>query len=120
MEDVLVGAGDLLFIDSSHVLRAGGDLPYLFGEVVPSLPVGVLVHVHDIYLPFAYPSRFAKAMWTEQYVLQAMLAHTPRYQVVFASHMMGRDHTEAMRQAFGPYVGSNPKAYGQSFWFVTT
>src|SRR5262245_3725845 len=49
-------AGDLLFIDSSHVCRTRGDIPYLFCGLIPRLPAGVLVHVHDIYLPFDSPN----------------------------------------------------------------
>ena len=50
-----LGAGDILFIDSSHIAMPGTDVDRLFLDVLPRLPSGVLVHVHDILLPDAYP-----------------------------------------------------------------
>lgn len=113
---VVGGAGELLFIDSSHILRTGGDLPYLFGQVVPSVPVGTRIHVHDIFLPYDYSPRMAEAMYNEQYLLQALLAHTPRYRVVFPTHCISRRHPEAMRSVFGDPVGALPEYHGSSFW----
>ena len=112
-----LGASDILFVDSSHVARSGSDVPLLFGEVIPRLPPGVLVHVHDVFLPWDYPEAYRRRLYTEQYVLQALLAHAPRYRVVFATQLMSRRHPEAMRAAFGRAVASGPDFYGASFWF---
>ena len=54
----------ILFIDSSHILRTGGDLPFLYCDLVPSLPSDVAVHVHDIYLPFDYSQLGVDLWWT--------------------------------------------------------
>ena len=51
-----LAAGDLLFIDSSHVLMPGSDVDFLLNQILPALPAGVLVHVHDIFLPDGYPA----------------------------------------------------------------
>ena len=113
-------AGDLLFIDSSHICRTRGDLPYLFCNVIPSLPAGVLVHVHDIFLPYDYPNLYDQWCHTEQYLLACMLAHSTRYQVVLATHWLSREHPAAMNAAFGPLAGvpsSAPHHLGCSFWF---
>jgi hypothetical protein len=48
-------SGDVLFVDTTHTVKTGGDVPHLFSHVVPSLPPGVLVHFHDIFLPYEYP-----------------------------------------------------------------
>ncbi len=53
--DIPVDSSTLLFIDSSHLTRAGGDIPFLYNRLLPQLPAGTLVHVHDIYIPYDYP-----------------------------------------------------------------
>src|SRR4029078_2385906 len=62
----------LLFIDSSHITRPRGDVPYLYNEVLPKLPGGTVVHFHDIFIPYDYPTCYAHLCWTEQYVLHAL------------------------------------------------
>lgn len=66
-------AGDILFIDSSHVLMPGSDVDLLFNEICPRLPAGVLVHIHDIFLPDAYPAAWAWRSYNEQNALAGML-----------------------------------------------
>ena len=111
---------DLLFIDSSHICRTRGDLPYLFCKVLPSLPAGVLVHVHDIFLPYDYPNLYDQWCHTEQYLLACMLAHSRRYRVVLTTHWLSRTQPAAMNATFGPLAGtadSAPHHLGCSFWF---
>jgi hypothetical protein len=112
-------ADDVLFIDSSHICRTRGDLPYLFCQVLPSLPAGVLVHVHDIFLPYDYPNIFDPWCYEELYLLHCMLAHTPRYQTVFANHFLSRQHPDQMRAIFGSVVASEEVTnhFGCSYWF---
>ena len=122
VEDVAAGdlplcAQTLLFIDSSHIARAGGDIPHLFNAILPTAPPGVLVHVHDVFIPYDYPPFCREHLYTEQYVLQALLAHSPRYRVLFATHYMSREHPDPMRETFGQVVGRDPLHYGSSFWF---
>ena len=113
-----IDSNTLLFIDSSHVCRSGGDLPYLFTQLLPSLPAGVLVHVHDIFLPYDYPDGYHDRFYTEQYLLHALLAGS-RSRVKLATHYLARTHPEAMRAAFGSAVASDPLLNGASFWFTT-
>lgn len=108
--------GDLLFIDSSHVCRSGGDLPYLFCRVLPDLPPGVLVHVHDIFLPYDYPQSYVGRIYTEQYLLHALLAGGGRFRVELAVHFLAREHLASLRRAVSPAIGSHPYFYGASFW----
>lgn len=80
-------SGDLLFIDSSHVIRPQGDVVFEFLEVLPSLASGVVVHVHDIFTPRDYPDQWVREavrMWDEQYLLEALLSSSDRYEVMVA------------------------------------
>ena len=112
-------ATSILFIDSSHILRTGGDLPILYGHLVPSLPPGVHVHVHDIYLPFDYSELGTDLWWTEQYVLQALLAHSPRYRIDLALRWMTAMSPDLMSEVFGTIVVTEPAHGGGSLWFTT-
>ncbi|HYD98304.1 MAG TPA: class I SAM-dependent methyltransferase [Alphaproteobacteria bacterium] len=67
-------AGDVLFIDSSHVLMPGTDVDLLFGTVLPALPPGVLVHIHDIFLPDDYPAAWTWRGYNEQQGVFGLLA----------------------------------------------
>lgn len=80
-----IGPGDLLFVDSSHVFKAGSDVEHQFMHIYPSLAAGVYVHIHDIFLPNDYPiewnvERFQ--FWNEQQYLAVMLDNSDRYEVV--------------------------------------
>lgn len=116
-EELALGERSILFVDSSHVARAGGDVPLIFNELVPALSPGTLVHVHDIYIPYDYPDALRRQLYSEQFVLQALLSGAPRYEVVLAAHYMARCHPEAMQRAFSPVVGHDPLHYGAAFWF---
>lgn len=107
----------LLFIDSSHICRGAGDIPHLFCKVIPRLPAGVLVHVHDIFLPYDYPIVYLKRMYTEQYLLYATLANSDRYEILLTAHYMSRNYPREMQAAFGSIVGTHNLFFGASFWF---
>jgi Methyltransferase domain len=85
-------AGDLLFIDSSHVLKCGSDVQFLLFDVLPRLPVGVVVHFHDIFAGFEYPARWLLdegRYWNECYALRAFLSYNRAWEVLFfISHLM--------------------------------
>lgn len=70
-----LSAGDVLFIDSSHVVRMSNDVAHLFCRIIPTLKPGVVIHVHDVFLPYEYPKRFFYDCpgWGEQYMLHALL-----------------------------------------------
>ena len=75
-------ANDVLFIDSSHIVKIGGDVNYLFLELIPSLRPGVLILVHDIFFPVEYPREWIidrLNFWTEQYLLQAFLCFNEKF-----------------------------------------
>jgi predicted O-methyltransferase YrrM len=88
-----LAAGDMLFIDSSHVAMPGSDVDRLILDVLPRLPGGVLVHVHDVTLPFAYPDSWAWRGYNEQIAVGALL-QGGGYDLVFASHYVGKVRPE--------------------------
>jgi hypothetical protein len=106
----------LLFIDSSHVCRSEGDLPFLYCEILPKLPPGVLVHIDDIFLPFDYPDNYFERFYTEEYLLHALLSDSTKFEVVLATHYLTREHPAVMQAVFGPAVGVDPLFFGASFW----
>ena len=112
-------AGDILFIDSSHACRTRGDVPYLYCQLLPSLPAGILVHVHDIYIPFDYPNSYDGWCYSEQYLLYCMLAYSNRYRTALATHWLTREHLEPMRTVLGSKVGDerDSRYFGCSYWF---
>ena len=80
-----LAAGDILFLDSSHVAVAGSDVELAFCDLLPRLPAGALVHVHDVFLPDPYPDAWRWRGYNEQ-LLVACLLQGGAYTPVFASH----------------------------------
>jgi Methyltransferase domain len=109
-------AGDILFIDSSHVAKTGSDVNYLFFEILPRLRKGVIVHFHDIFLPDEYPRAWVIDQgrnWNEQYILRAFLQYNTDWRVVWSAHLMGTRHRDAVQQVFPRYPALGG---GGSFW----
>jgi methyltransferase family protein len=79
-----LGPGDILFIDGSHIVFQGTDGPYLFLRVLPRIRPGVIVHIHDIFLPDDYPANFQDRWYNEQYLLAAMLLGNSGWTVLAA------------------------------------
>jgi hypothetical protein len=106
---------DILFIDSSHQVHVANDVAKLFCNVVPALTQGVAIHVHDIFLPFDYPEPFCTdySGWGEQYLVQVMLAASPR-EILWPGYFV-----QKLRPELGeglPFLGAGR---AQSFWFRT-
>jgi hypothetical protein len=111
--------GDILFLDSSHRAFQGSDVTVFFLEILPRLKPGVIVHIHDIYLPYDYISGHVPRLWNEQYLLAtALLFGAARFEILFPSWFVGRDreladHAKALLR-LGPLVDLD--LYGASFW----
>lgn len=105
-----LGSGDILFIDSSHRLKAGSDLECLLERVLPRLPRGVRVHFHDIFLPDPYPETWAWRRYNEQEAVAQLLADG--YALEFSSH---RARTTRLNGVLArlPLL---PGAFESSFW----
>jgi hypothetical protein len=103
-------AGDILFIDTSHVAIRGGDTNFIFCHILPRLQTGVVVHFHDIYLPYDYDKGLYYAtgrFYAEQYLLAAMLANTDRYIPLISVYNCTMNDSEQLL----------PFNNGSSFWF---
>ena len=102
-------AGDILFLDSSHVVGIGSDVVREYLEILPRLNPGVIVHMHDIFLPAEYPRASVVnnlCFWSEQYLLQAFLAFNTSFEVLWGSSAMQIFHGEELERAFPQWSGS--------------
>jgi predicted O-methyltransferase YrrM len=91
---------DILFVDTSHAVRIGGDVTFIILDVLPALRDGVVVHFHDIFLPWHYPREWFEDhewYWAEQYMLQAFLAFNAAYEVLVSVHLLARKHGDRLR-----------------------
>lgn len=110
---------DILFIDSSHVIRPWGDVLREFQEIIPRLASGVLVHVHDIFTPRDYPERWLRVerrLWNEQYLLEAFLAFNDRFEIICMSNWLKHTHFAEFSRAC-PTAGSHPSVEPSALWF---
>ena len=110
-------AGDVLFIDSSHVAKTGSDVNYIFFEILPRLAPGVRVHIHDIFLPMEYPKEWVieeNRSWNEQYLVRALLMFSHRFRVVFGCAYAYARHRALVAAALG--VNEDSTYGGGSLW----
>lgn len=108
--------GDVLFVDTTHVVRLGGDVNHIVLDVLPGLRKGVLVHFHDIWLPYEYHPGLTEHLnmhWTEQYLLQALLSGNPSFEILFATQAVATEQAERFRRLVPRFKGVN---HPTSFW----
>ncbi len=116
---VSLEAGDILFIDSSHVAKLNSDVNFLYMRVLPRLKSGVIIHIHDIYIPYEYPrvhfTQKPSYYWNEQYVLQAFLSGNRDFEVLLPGYYAQTDLQAAFKSTFMSY---NPAVHRatSSFW----
>jgi hypothetical protein len=95
-------AGDILFIDSSHVLKTGSDVHYEFLNILPALKAGVFVHVHDVFYPFEYPQGWSgreNRSWNEAYLVDMLVTHGNSYDILFFNDAFLTKVTDQVREA---------------------
>ena len=110
-----LGPGDLLFIDSSHILMPGSDVDHLMNRVLPGLPAGVRVHLHDIFLPDDYPAAWAWRGYNEQLAVAALL-HGGGYRPLFASHYAVTRMAGRVADSAAAGLPLAPGAHESSLW----
>lgn len=105
---------DILFIDSSHVTKAGSDVNYLFFEVLPRLKKGVLVHFHDIFFNFEYPLEWVLEgrSWNESYLLRAFMQYNSNFEILFFNDFFQKHQQSFLKDNVPEFIG---KTSG-SFW----
>jgi hypothetical protein len=114
-----LGPGDMLFIDSSHILMPGTDVDQLLNQVLPLLAPGIIVHIHDIFLPDAYPTSWAWRGYNEQSAI-ATLLQGEAYELLFASHYMASRHGCRLNHSALAELPGLGSAFESSLWLQKT
>jgi hypothetical protein len=110
---------DILFIDNSHRILPNSDATVFFMEVLPNLPKGVIVHIHDIYLPYDYPQFMCDRFYSEQYGLAMYLMANPeKYQVLIPNYFVSEDKelSSIIENIWDHPNLENVEQHGGSFW----
>jgi hypothetical protein len=117
--DTFLGLGrdDFLFIDTSHTVKTGGDVVFLLQEVLPRLAPGVVVHIHDIFLPWDYPQEWVLVgrSWNEQYAVRSFLSFNSAFEVLLSVPWL----SQFAPNFLGALLPDFPRAYGDgggSLW----
>jgi len=109
---------DILFIDSSHMIRPQGDVLFEFLELLPVLNKGVIIHVHDIFTPKDYLDEWvltSHKMWNEQYLLEAFLTNNRDFEILSALNYLFYNHRTALFEKC-PVLAKNPDFEPRSIW----
>jgi hypothetical protein len=120
--------GDVLFIDSTHVIKLGGDVPYLYLEVLPQLRPGVIIHSHDIHFPYNTPHPAAEYVfgakwpryWTEAMLLQAFLAFNREFEILLSAGLLRHQDEGFFERTLPGYRPVAPEDYDThagSIWY---
>jgi len=121
-------AGDVLFIDSTHVVKVDGDVPHLYLEVLPRLAPGVVIHSHDIHFPYNVPHPAQEyvfdakwpMLWTEAMLLQAFLAFNPAFEIDLSIGLLRHNREAVLAEAMPGYTPLEPGDYDThagSLWY---
>jgi len=111
---------DILFIDSSHIIRPQGDVLFEYLELIPSLNSGVLVHIHDIFTPKDYLDEWVlkeHRLWNEQYLLEAFLTFNSEYRIMGALNYLSHNFTEEFSVKSPIYAKQHGREPG-AFWMI--
>lgn len=105
-------SGDILFIDSSHVVKLGSDVNWLFSDILPRLKSGVIIHFHDIEYPFEYPLHWLREgrAWNEAYMLRSFLQYNDSFKIIYWNSYLSACCKSELDSHFSEYHG------GGSIW----
>ena len=112
-------ANDILFIDSSHVIRPQGDVLFEILELLPTLNRGVLVHIHDIFTPHDYPESWVTGearLWNEQYLLEAFLCLNNSFETIGALNYLARNHAGKLAVKCPVFGAERETCEPSSYW----
>ena len=110
---------DIIFLDGSHVLHANSDVMWFFMEILPVIPKGVIIHIHDIFLPYDYPQWVCDRFFSEQYVLAACLLNSDSYKIISPNYYLLTEKIsdDVWNELWKIPALSSVKKHGRSFWF---
>jgi predicted O-methyltransferase YrrM len=108
---------DVLFVDTSHTVKTGGDVVWIYSEIIPRLRPGVVVHIHDAFLPGDYPEQWVREGWgwNETYFINAFLAFNSAFEILFGAQWMLQNAPDAIERAF-PGFARHRERGGASLW----
>ncbi|MBN1183337.1 MAG: class I SAM-dependent methyltransferase [Bacteroidales bacterium] len=120
-----LNAGDILFIDSSHMIRPQGDVLFEYLEILPTLKSGVIIHVHDIFSPRDYLKKWMELpyFWNEQYLLEAFLTNNKDFQIIGALNYLRHNYYDNFSKKcpiLKAEVENGVLREPGSFWIVKT
>jgi hypothetical protein len=103
--DLGLAAGDLLFIDSTHAVHTGSEVAHLYLSVIPQLPPGVFIHVHDIFFPYLYPPDLYEWYfdWQETVLVAALLTNNAQLQVLACLSALHGERPDLLGEVFSEY-----------------
>jgi predicted O-methyltransferase YrrM len=112
-------AGDILFVDSSHVSKMGSDVNLILFKILPRLKPGTIIHFHDIFFPFEYPEYWVMDFfrgfgWNEAYLIRAYLANNDKYRIIYWNSYLQTFHRSLFEAKFPEYS----KDSGGSIWLI--
>ena len=112
-------SGDILFIDSSHILMPGSDVDILFNRILPILPNGIYIHIHDITLPNDYPKIWSWRAYNEQQAVISMILGGG-YDLLWSSHYVAKNMNDAIDKSVVSDIPIDPDAFETSIWLKKT
>ena len=116
-----LGENDILFIDSSHIIRPQGDVLFEFLEILPTLQKGVVIHVHDIFSPKDYTKEHLVEnvmFWNEQYILEAFLTCNQEFKIIGALNYLKNHYPQEMYAKL-PLLDKKKDHVPGSFWTLS-
>ena len=114
-----LGEGDIVYVDNSHVCFPNSDVTIFFLDILPRLKPGVIVHVHDIYIPYDYPDFMIKRYYSEQYLLATYMLNSPSYEVLCPNYYIfeQKELLGRLQPVWDAIRSKNVEQHGGSFWF---
>jgi len=114
-------ANDILFIDSSHMIRPQGDVLFEYLEILPILKPGVIIHIHDIFMPKDYLDEwvYEHFLWNEQYLLEAFLTFNDKFKIIGALNYLSFNYQKELAEKC-PLFAQRLHIEPCAFWMVKT
>ena len=113
---------DIVFLDGSHVLHPNSDVMWFFMEILPVIPKGVIIHIHDIFLPYDYPQWVCDRFFNEQYIFAACLLNSDKFKIISPNYyiLIVKISKDIWSQLWEIPALASLKKHGRSFWFSKT